>query len=219
VRILDFPHAGEHISPIGEFLWGEGTPEMKVWVEERLHQLKHEGPSSLLAELCDLQKEHPDEKTVVSNLAYLEKRESQMQYPQFQAQGWPIGSGIVESGNKLVVEVRLKGSGMHWAEGHVNPMLAMRNILCSDRWKEEWPKIATQLRQQAARKRGEHHQARAESRTIALDTKRGAQSLPVINDSPNQISAVIPPKIPRENPWRKFKYGKALFQRPVPPKN
>jgi hypothetical protein len=219
VRILDFPHAGEHISPIGEFLWGEGTPEMKVWVEERLHQLKHEGPSSLLAELCDLQKEHPDEKTVVSNLAYLEKRESQMQYPQFQAQGWPIGSGIVESGNKLVVEVRLKGSGMHWAEGHVNPMLAMRNILCSDRWKEEWPKIATQLRQQAARKRGEHHQARAESRTIALDTKRVAQSLPVINDSPNQISAVIPPKIPRENPWRKFKYGKALFQRPVPPKN
>ena len=30
-------------------------------------------------------------------LAYLEKREAQMQYPAFQAQGWPIGSGAVES--------------------------------------------------------------------------------------------------------------------------
>jgi hypothetical protein len=34
------------------------------------------------------------------------------QYPFFQAQGWSIGSGIVESGNKLVVEARLKGSGI-----------------------------------------------------------------------------------------------------------
>ena len=25
LRILDFPHAGEHIRPIGEFLWGAGT--------------------------------------------------------------------------------------------------------------------------------------------------------------------------------------------------
>jgi hypothetical protein len=32
-----------------------------------------------------------------------------------------------------VVEARLKGSGMHWAEGHVNPMLALRNVICSDR--------------------------------------------------------------------------------------
>jgi len=70
----------------------------------------------------------------------LKKRKAQLQYPRFQAQGWPIGSGIVESGNKLVVEARLKGAGMHWAEAHVNPMLAIRNILCSGRWKEEWPK-------------------------------------------------------------------------------
>jgi len=62
------------------------------------------------------EKEHPDEKVVSGNLAYLEKRENQMQYPQFQAQGWPIGSGIIESGNKWVVEVRLKGAGMHWAD-------------------------------------------------------------------------------------------------------
>jgi len=160
VRILDFPHAGEHISPIGAFLWGEGTPEMKQWVGEKLHQLKHEGPAGLLEELRNLQKDHPDEKAVSGNLAYLEKRENQMQYPQFQAQGWPIGSGIVESGNKLVVEARLKGSGMHWADVNVNPMLALRNILCSDRWKEDWPKIEACLRQQTSQRRCDLHQSR-----------------------------------------------------------
>ena len=35
-----------------------------------------------------------------------------MQYPTYQEAGWPIGSGSVESANKLVVEARLKGAGM-----------------------------------------------------------------------------------------------------------
>jgi hypothetical protein len=220
VRILDFPHAGEHISPIGEYLWGAGTPEMKQWVSERLHQLKHAGPTELLTEFRNLQKEHPDEKVVSGNLAYLEKREKQMQYPQFQAQGWPIGSGIVESGNKLVVEVRLKGSGMHWADTNVNPMLALRNILCSDRWKEEWPKIETRLRQQESQRQMNLHQSRIDQKTLT-SPEIIPPSLPYVDAKPvspvtNQLDL---PKMPKENPWRKFKYGRPLFQPKQPPKN
>jgi hypothetical protein len=222
VRILDFPHAGEHVSQIGEFLWGESTPEMKQWIEPRLHQLKHEGPAGLLQEFRELQTAHPDKKVVANNLAYLEKRVDQMQYPQFQAQGWPIGSGIVESGNKLVVEARLKGSGMHWAAEHVNPMLAIRNILCSDRWKVEWPKVATKLRQQTAQKRTERHLAKAAAKaplvTIAL-----SQSISKVDISLCQILSRLKrtdlPKKSTDNPWRKFTYGKALYHPPDPPKN
>ncbi len=35
-----------------------------------------------------------------------------------------------------VVEALLKGSGMHWARPHVDPMLALRNIASNDRWDE-----------------------------------------------------------------------------------
>lgn len=220
VRILDFPHAGEHISPIGEFLWGAGTTEMKQWVGEHLHQLKHEGPTGLLAELRNLQKEHPDEKAVSGNLAYLEKREKQMQYPQFQEQGWPIGSGIVESGNKLVVEARLKGSGMHWADDNVNPMLALRNILCSDRWKEEWPKIETRLRQQASQRQKKLHQTRTGQKVLTTP-KFDPQHLPIVNALPvlPETKQLDVPKMPKENPWKKFKFGRALYQRKDLPKN
>jgi hypothetical protein len=69
-------------------------------------------------------------------------------------------SGIVKSGNKLVVEARLKGSGMHWAEGNVNPMLALRNIICSDRWKEDWLKIEAGMREQAKLRQQKLHLAR-----------------------------------------------------------
>src|SRR4051794_10046364 len=67
---------------------------------------------------------------------YLEPRAAQMAYPTFRAAGWPMGSGIGESGNKVVVQRRLKGPGMRWTAAHVNPLLALRNGLCSDRWEE-----------------------------------------------------------------------------------
>jgi hypothetical protein len=220
LRILDLPHAGEHISLIGEYLWGENTPETKAWVSEKLRQLKHAGPSVLLSEFRQLQQQHPEAQVVSANLAYLEKREAQMQYPLFQEHGWPIGSGIVESGNKVVVEARLKGSGMHWESEHVNPMLAIRNILCGDRWKEDWPKIAARLRQQTAQKRRAHHQDRVSSQA-AVTPDLIPPPLPKIDNPPNLILVLPPdpPKKPTENPWRKFKFGRALYQRPDPPKN
>ena len=42
-----------------------------------------------------------------STFGYLEKRLEQVRYTDFLALGYPIGSGAVESANKLVVEVRL----------------------------------------------------------------------------------------------------------------
>ncbi|MEJ7654526.1 MAG: hypothetical protein WKH64_14955, partial [Chloroflexia bacterium] len=49
-------------------------------------------------------------KVVGSSLGYLQKREEQIRYAELELQGVPIGSGIVESANKLLVEERLSGS-------------------------------------------------------------------------------------------------------------
>ena len=86
-----------------------------------------------------------------------------MQYPQFRAAGWPIGSGVVESANKLVVEARLKGPGMHWERTHVNWMLALRNGECSQRWDEVWRAASRKLRQQRRTRKvtEEHHAPKA----------------------------------------------------------
>ena len=83
---------------------------------------------------------------ITRSLEYLEKRQAQLQYAAFAAQGYPRGSGSVESANKLVVEARLKGAGMRWARPHVNPVVALRTVACSDRWAEAWPQITAQWR-------------------------------------------------------------------------
>lgn len=219
VRILDFAHAAEHVNNIGESLLGEHTPESQAWLKERLHRLKQEGPEKLLVEFQSLQRQYPQTQAISGNLAYLEKRKDQILYPHFQARGWPIGSGIVESANKLVVEARLKGSGMHWAVAHVNPMLALRNIICSDRWKEEWSKIETRLRQQARQRRIQVRQSRtsASSPLILVDRTHNLDVALIAALSP-QIEQSDSLKKPKMNPWRNFKCGKALSLRPNPPK-
>lgn len=217
-RILDFPHAAEHVNGIGEFLHGAHTPENQTWLKERLHHLKQEGPEQLLLEFQSLQQQYPEAQAISGNLAYLEKRKEQMQYPRFQAQGWPIASGIVESGNKLVVEARLKGAGMHWAEEQVNPMLALRNILCSDRWQADWPRIETRLRQQTRQRRNRLHPAQ-----IIIPQSTPSRSSPILEAKfmqalATRIEQQNPPNKPGSSPWRNFKHGKALYQPSSPPK-
>jgi hypothetical protein len=95
LRILDFPHAAEYVSAIGQAAREAGTELPATWLKDQLHRLKHQGPTALLADLRALRSQYPHVEVIADKLAYLEKREAQMQYPMYQAQGWPIGSGMV----------------------------------------------------------------------------------------------------------------------------
>ncbi len=143
VRILDFAHAAGYVSQIGQAVQATGTALAPTWLTTQLHALKHEGPAQVLRVLRVLQEGHPDLEGGENALAYLEKRARQMQYPSYQAAWWPIGSGSVESGHKVVMQARLKGAGMHWNRTHVNPLLALRTVECNERWRQGWRNIWT----------------------------------------------------------------------------
>jgi hypothetical protein len=137
VRILDFAHAAEYVNEIGEAVRAAGGRLPPGWLEGVLHRLKHQGPQRVLKHLTWLTTRYPS-SAVQEKLTYLQKREAHMQYPTYQEAGWPIGSGSVESANKLVVEARLKGAGMRWHRQNVNPMLVLRNAVCNREWKQTW---------------------------------------------------------------------------------
>jgi hypothetical protein len=165
VRVLDFPHAVEHLATAAQATFGAGTPEATAWLAARAHDLKHTGPAAVLAALRHLPVAQARDPTAAgaardATLGYLEARTAQLDYPRFRAAGYPIGGGAVESANKLVVEARLKGSGMHWAPRHVNPMLALRTVACNDRWAEAWPAVCRHLRTQHHQRRLARHRAR-----------------------------------------------------------
>jgi Uncharacterised protein family (UPF0236) len=143
LRILDFPHAAESVNAIGEAVRASGRRLPGRWLEGVLHRLKHEGPDRVLLHLSRLCERCKDPETD-KKLRYLSTRRELMQYPTYQQAGWPIGSGMVESANKLGMQTRLKGPGMRWAPAHVNPMLALRTAVCNERWSPAWQEIQSE---------------------------------------------------------------------------
>ena len=186
VRILDFPHAAEHGAAILQALAPVGQSVPADRLSRCLHILKHRGPAPLLRLLSRLPPELAEREGVREHVGYLRKREALMQYPLFRRAGWPLGSGMVESANKLVVEARLKGAGMHWQRKNVNPMLALRNGICNQRWQETWRTALAHhhCQRQAART------ARAQSRLPAL----AASQTPLPDELP--APAPLPPSSP-----------------------
>jgi hypothetical protein len=216
VRILDFPHAAQRLAPIAQAVWGAHSDAAAQWVAEQTKELKEHGPAELLTAIAALLEAHPEAEGLAEHLGYLQKREGQMQYPAYRAQGLPIGSGPVESANKLVVEARLKGAGMHWERGHVDPMLALRNAVCNDRWAEAWERIAQGLREQADERQAARRQRRAQAAAAAATVVApAAPAAPAREEKP----AAAGKRSPRagterrrpaaDHPWRRFHLGRA----------
>lgn len=123
--------------------------------------------------------------------------------------GLPLGSGCVESANKLLVEGRLKGSGVHWARKHIDPMLALRSIAYNDRWEEDWPQIVGRLRALQAESAKSRREARREAAQQVM-----TESAPVVEIVAAQVEKPIPKppakrwsKPPADHPWRRFQFG------------
>lgn len=59
-------------------------------------------------------------------VGYYRRNEKRMRYAEFRAQGLPIGSGIVESAHKHVLQVRMKQAGQRWSILRGRRMVTLR---------------------------------------------------------------------------------------------
>jgi hypothetical protein len=214
VRILDFPHAIEHLTTAAQPVLGIGTPALTAWLDEQAHTLKHavDGARQVLTSIGKLPVQLAVDPIAAAEardrtVTYFTKRLAQVQYAAFQAAAYPIGSGSTESANKVVVEVRLKGSGMHWAREHVNPLVALRTVACTNRWAEVWPRISTRLRTEAEQRRRSRWRARhptptpvainielpPRTVTLAQPTAPARRGKSVVNGRPTAL-----------HPWKRY---------------
>ena len=203
VRILDFPHAAEHVGRAAQAAFGIDSREASAWLDRWLHELKHGDPDAVIAAVRALPASRAEAGAIRDATAsYLKRRRSQIAYAAFRAAGYPIGSGIVESANKLVVEARLKGSGMHWARRNVTPMLALRAVTCSGRWDEAWPGIWQQLREQAQARQRARWRTCHEARQEQERAKRAAATLALTGPMlPKEPAKIVDGRPTADHPW------------------
>lgn len=200
VRILDFPHAVEHLTAAAQATFG-ATADAATWVATQAHTLKHGDAMRVVLALLDLPvRAAPQPEAAAAarraTLRYLAARWDAIQYAHFQAAGYPIGDGAIESANKRVPEARLKGSGMRWERANVDPLLALRTVAVNGRWEETWPALRAYAHTQAT--------ARRRARRATLTPVTPAPPAPARARPPRQAPATpaLPPERSRRpHPW------------------
>ena len=65
---------------------------------------------------------------------YISNNKTNIDYPTYRKRGYFIGSGAIESGNKTVLQARLKQAGMRWNPITAQYMLSLKAKEKSGLW-------------------------------------------------------------------------------------
>lgn len=215
VRILDEPHAAEHLTTIGALVYGEQTAAATAWTARQRTRLQQDDPAETLAELTRVLARGPHPHAppgpegltpaayLAREVTYFHERAAQIRYGAFRRACYPIGSGIAESGHKVVISPRFKRAGQHWASAHLTPLLELRTTLCNDRWEEGWPRLWTRQQEVVTVARRTAQRQRQRAREAAA---RPAEALP---------PAAAPPQAQPGPPCRRSAHAAATRPRPA----
>ncbi len=138
-QIIDWSHASQHLWTVANEVFGEHTPPAQAWAERQLDRLWDGQVAEVVATLDSL---NLDQDTWTPSVRqapdYFRSRQKQMQYDHFRAEGYPIGSGTVESAANTVIHHRLKRPGRGWNRANAQAMLAGLSELHSGRFDRAW---------------------------------------------------------------------------------
>ena len=138
-QILDWYHATQRLWTIAAAYFGDDPAAATAWVETQKALLAKSDLPQVFHNLRGLYpRHHPCPEPVTKAFLYLFHNRWRAQrapgYQECRQAGCPIGSGVIESACKLVVQARMKQAGMQWSRSGAQAMLALRSVLLSDRW-------------------------------------------------------------------------------------
>jgi hypothetical protein len=137
-ELLDFYHGGEHLWELGRAHHPGAEPQTKVWVEQRLHRLRHGQEQIVLKQIAGLKAPRGEAgKTVQMEKNYFAGQAGRMNYKEIADRGWPIGSGPVESACRQS-QCRFKRPGQFWTPLGLRHLCALDEARHNDHWDALW---------------------------------------------------------------------------------
>jgi hypothetical protein len=140
IGILDFYHAVQNLWK-GAKAWLDGrSKKARLWFASARHRLRHDETNAVLNDITVALKLgglSATARQALRNLyEYLDTHEYHIRYQKFRELGLPIGSGMVESACKWLIQQRFKGVGMRWSEDGFNHLLHLRLAWVNGRFDE-----------------------------------------------------------------------------------
>jgi hypothetical protein len=142
VVILDFFHPAEKLTGLARLVHPQDEERAEDLARQWRQLLKDEGGAVLAAVLSEWDWPRPAgvSEAATELIGYLQRNAHRMEYPEYLARGWCIGSGAVESACKTVVGQRLKLAGMRWGEDGAHAVCHLRALYRSEKgqWQAFW---------------------------------------------------------------------------------
>lgn len=134
VRILDYYHMVENVYEYANVLFAGDEKKKTGWAKTVIQYIKSEQHDKAIRIVCkDTLKDNPV-KTAVNLQVYLSNNRDRMNYRQYERNGYYIGSGMIEGGNKVVIQKRMKLCGMRWSVHGGQCVAALRAKSQSKKW-------------------------------------------------------------------------------------
>jgi hypothetical protein len=133
IGIVDLFHARQHLHKLVDSLRFHRKHTQTAFYDECSHLLDL-GDIDGLATLISQKVTDSNREDIDKQLLYFTDNKIKMRYGLFRAAGLFIGSGVVESACKTIVENRLNGSGMRWSKKNAANVIALRCAIYSGRY-------------------------------------------------------------------------------------
>jgi hypothetical protein len=135
-QILDYYHLCENVNEFAKQIFNMVESEYRPWADRICERLKKSHFKSVLDELDNIDQKRMDRASV--NLpGYIRNNINNIDYAAYIKKGYFIGSGAIESGNKIVLQKRLKQAGMRWNTKTAQCLLTLRAKQESGLWYQD----------------------------------------------------------------------------------
>ena len=151
-KIVDFWHACEHVEAGLQTYYAAASASGRAEFG-RLRVLlrdQHNGVDEVLKSFNSIYRKLRSKsrrKELKVQIRYFENQRHRMQFADYQQQGLPIGSGVVEAACKTLAVQRMKRSGMSWRHGKQG-ILTIRSLQQSRRWSRAWNLVSSTFKKE-----------------------------------------------------------------------
>ena len=131
-QILDYFHLCENVCTFAKHLFKMDEQMYRPWAKEICDKLKKSGFRQVLNELENI--DRSPNNSPVNLFGYITNNANNIDYAAYEKKGYFIGSGAIESGNKLILQDRLKRAGMRWNPKSAQSILTLKSKVESKIW-------------------------------------------------------------------------------------
>jgi hypothetical protein len=136
--LCDFYHVSEYLGAAAKTCRAPRPDSWRRTQQKRLRRGHVQKVIEALEPFLEPEGTPEEECPVRAAHRYLTNRRGCLDYPRALRLGLPVGSGLIESGHRHVLQARLKKAGTAWLRDHADQIAHLRVLRANRQWQSFW---------------------------------------------------------------------------------